>query len=76
MRKRAFDIAAVTPKSLSVKIQGKDIDIKTFEQYADMYIGNKDQSPRIVQSNDRWECVVGLSPLDEFSQVSFVNGIW
>ena len=30
----------------------------------------------ITQESDRWECVVGLSPLDEFSQVSFVNGIY
>jgi len=76
LRKRAFDISAVTDKSLKVKIQGKDIDIKSFEQYVDMYIGDKSTSPRIVQLSDRWECIVGLSPLDEFSQVSFVNGIY
>lgn len=76
LRKRAFDIAAVTSKSLKVKIQGKNIDINSFGQYVDMYIGNKEDAPRISQESDRWECIVGLSPLDEFSQVSFVNGIY
>ena len=41
-----------------------------------MYIGSKEDAPRVFQNSDRWECVVGLSPLDEFSQVSFVNGIY
>ena len=41
-----------------------------------MYIGSKEDSPRVFQNSDRWECVVALSPLDEFSQVSFVNGIY
>lgn len=76
LRKRAFDIAAVTPKSLRVKIQGENIQIKSFEQYVDMYIGDKLDNPRVSQVTDRWECIVGLSPLDEFSQVSFVNGIY
>ena len=76
LRKRAFDIAAVTSKSLKVKIQGNSIPIKSFEQYVDMYIGEKSDNPRVSQVTDRWECIVGLSPLDEFSQVSFVNGIF
>jgi len=76
LRKRAFDIAAVTSKTLKVKIQDKEIPIKSFEQYVDMYIGNKEQAPRVLQDGDRWSIVVGLSPLDEFSQVSFVNGIY
>ena len=41
-----------------------------------MYIGSKEDAPRVFQNSDRWSIVVGLSPLDEFSQVSFVNGIY
>ena len=40
-----------------------------------MYIG-KDETKRVMQEGDRWECIVCLSPLDEFTQVSFVNGIY
>ena len=75
LKKRAYDVAAVTDKSLKVKMNSKIIDIKSFEQYVDMYIGNKEQMPRVSQNSDRWECVVCVSPLDEFTQVSFVNGI-
>ncbi len=75
LKKRAYDVAAVTDKSLKVKINSNTIDIKSFEQYVDMYIGDKSEFPRISQNSDRWECVVCVSPLDEFTQVSFVNGI-
>ena len=75
IKKRAYDVAAVTDKSLKVKINDTPIDIKSFEQYVDMYIGEKSEMPRVSQTSDRWECVVCVSPLDEFTQVSFVNGI-
>ena len=75
LQKRAYDIAGVTNKSMKVKLQDEIIPIKSFEQYVDMYIGEKEVSKRIYQNSERWECVVALSPLDEFAQVSFVNGI-
>ena len=75
LQKRAYDIAGVTNKSMKVKLQDEIIPIKSFEQYVDMYIGEKEEVKRLYQNNERWECVIALSPLDEFSQVSFVNGI-
>jgi DNA topoisomerase-2 len=75
LQRRAFDIAAITSKKLKVKLQGEWVPIKSFEQYVDMYIGEKSELDRIYQSSDRWECIVSVSPLDEFTQVSFVNGI-
>ena len=61
---------------MKVKLQEDIIPIKTFEQYVDMYIGKKSDTKRVMQDGDRWECIVCLSPLDEFTQVSFVNGIY
>ena len=75
LRKRTYDVAALTNKTLKVKLQDELIPIKSFEQYVDMYIGKKDETKRVMQESDRWECIVCLSPLDEFTQVSFVNGI-
>ena len=41
-----------------------------------MYIGDKATSPRVYEENgERWEYAVGLSPSNEFIQVSFVNSI-
>jgi len=75
LQKRAYDIAGVTNKSMKVKLQDEIIPVKSFEQYVDMYIGEKEEVKRLYQNNERWECVISLSPLDEFAQVSFVNGI-
>jgi DNA topoisomerase-2 len=75
-RKRVYDIAAVTDKNLKVKYNSQHIPIKNFTQYIDLYIGSKEETPRVYESGgDRWEYAVALSSTHEFTQVSFVNGI-
>jgi DNA topoisomerase-2 len=76
--RRIFDIAAVTDKSIKVKYNSLklDPDVKDFESYANLYIGCKSEHPRIYEkANERWEYTVCLAPNEEFTQVSFVNGI-
>ena len=76
LKKRVYDVAAVTDKSLKVKYNSQVIPIKNFQQYIDMYIGDKETSPRVYEDfGPRWEYAVALSPSHEFMQVSFVNGI-
>ena len=76
LKKRVYDIAAVTDKSLKVKYNSQVVPVKNFQQYIDLYIGDKDQNPRVYEeADDRWEYAVSLSPSQEFSQISFVNGI-
>ena len=75
-RKRVYDIAAVTDKNLKVKYNSQVIPIKNFTQYIDLYIGSKEETPRVYESGgERWEYAVALSSTHEFTQVSFVNGI-
>ena len=74
--KRIYDIAAVTDKTVKVKMNGEPIPVKTFQHNIDLYIGTKEETKRVYESeSDRWEYAVCLSPSDEFQQVSFVNGI-
>ena len=79
LKKRIYDIAASTDHSIKkVKITYNNelIPVKTFQHYVDMYIGSKGESKRIYEKTDeRWEYAVALSPIHEFVQVSFVNGI-
>ena len=76
LKKRTYDIAAVTDKTIKVKYNGQLIPVKNFEQYINMYIGDKSESPRVYEENgERWEYAVALTPTNEFAQISFVNGI-
>ena len=76
LKKRVYDVAAVTDKSLKVKYNNNLIPIKNFQQYIDMYIGDKNETPRVYEEHgERWEYAVALTPNNEFMQVSFVNGI-
>ena len=75
-QKRVYDIAGVTDKKIKVKLNGNILPINQFENYVNMYIGNKTDIPRVTEKQDRWEYTVCISPFDEFRQVSFVNGIY
>jgi len=76
LKKRTYDVAAITDKTIKVKYNGDLIPVKNFEQYVNMYIGEKGESQRVYESSgDRWEYAVALTPTNEFVQVSFVNGI-
>ena len=76
--RRVYDVAGITDKNVKVKLHSNMIPIKTFSQYVDLYIGNKEESKRCheLHDNDRWEYVVSISQSQEFQQVSFVNGIF
>ena len=77
LKKRVYDIAAVTDKSVKVKLNKEIVPVRTFEQYINMYIGEKSETIRVYeQPHARWEYAVCLSPQDEFAQISFVNGIY
>jgi DNA topoisomerase-2 len=76
LKKRVYDISAVTDKTLKVKYNSQLIPVKNFEQYISFYIGDKSDKPRVYEStNERWEYAAALSPSSEFAQISFVNGI-
>ena len=78
MIRRIYDIAAVTDKIVKVKYNSKKLEpeIKDFESYVNLYIGSKSETTRLYErANERWEYFVCLAPNEEFSQVSFVNGI-
>jgi DNA topoisomerase-2 len=77
IKRRVFDLAAITDKTVKVKFNSELIPIKNFLQYVDLYVGDKAVTSRVhEEANDRWEYVVCLAPKEEFTQVSFVNGIF
>jgi DNA topoisomerase-2 len=76
-KRRVYDIAAITDKNIKVKYNGDLVPVKHFQQYVDLYIGAKSETVRIYEeANERWEYVVCLAPKEEFTHVSFVNGIY
>jgi len=76
LKKRVYDVAAVTDKNLKVKYNSSIVPVKNFQQYIDLYIGEKTVSPRVYEEcGERWEYAVALTPSNEFTQISFVNGI-
>jgi DNA topoisomerase II len=77
LRKRIYDISAVTDKNIKVKYNSNIISTKNFQQYIDLYIGSKNETQRVYEEvNERWEYAVALTTNNEFIQVSFVNGIY
>ena len=76
-KRRIYDVAAVTDKKVKVKYNGEAVSVNHFQQYVDLYIGSKGDTKRIYEEgNARWEYAVCMAPKEEFTQVSFVNGIF
>ena len=79
LKKRVYDIAAVTDhsvKKIKINYNNSLVPVKNFQQYLDMYLGDKTETKRVYEeSNSRWEYAVAMSPTKEFMQVSYVNGI-
>ena len=77
-KRRVYDIAGVTDKKIKVSYNNQIIsNVKNFQQYVDLYIGDKSETKRIYEeASDRWEYAVCMAPKEEFTQVSFVNGIY
>ena len=77
LKRRVYDIAAITNKTIKVRFNEELIPIKHFQHYIDLYVGDKAVTKRIhEESNDRWEYAICLAPTEEFTQISFVNGIY
>jgi len=74
LKKRIFDIGAITDKTIKVKYNNQIIPIKNFQNYIDLYIG--DEKRVYEEDGKRWEYAVALSTNHEFNQISFVNGIY
>jgi DNA topoisomerase-2 len=73
-KKRVYDIAAVTDRSIRVKYNGAVVPVKDFKQYIGLYI--RPEIKRVYEApSERWEYAVCLTNTDEFGHVSFVNGI-
>ena len=73
MKRRVHDIAGVTDSKVSVFYNGKKINIKSFQDYIELY-------PSITSKtyeglSERWELGICPASNDKFEQISFVNGI-
>ena len=76
LEKRVYDLAAVTPPDVVVTLNGQTLKVKKFENYVDLYVGPKSETPRSCETvNDRWQIAVCLSPDGQHRAISFVNGI-
>ena len=76
LKKRTYDIAAVTDKTVKVKFNSQPVPIRSFENYVNMFVKDDDAKVIFEAPTERWEYAVTLTPLGEFAQVSFVNGIY
>ncbi len=85
LKRRVYDIAAVTEKAVKVKYNGQLVPVRTFTQYVDLFQmplesaalpSGTSKTYVHEQSDARWEYAVALAPDGEFTQVSFVNGIF
>nr|ADZ31963.1 alpha DNA topoisomerase II [Trypanosoma rangeli] len=76
MRRRVYDVAGCTDKSLRCYLNDTKIACSTFLEYVDLYpmMGEERKAASYARVNGRWEVCVRVSNIG-FQQVSFVNSI-
>jgi DNA topoisomerase-2 len=74
IKKRVYDLSAVTNKEVEITYNDSKIEFKDFTEYIKLYIG---ESPKVVFKTEdgRWEVGVSLNPYEQSTQISFVNAI-
>lgn len=83
IHKRTIDASAVTGKNVTVTYNGEKLPVRDFQEYMDLYIGPKTETPRVFVDDAsvasigdrRWSVGFAVNPHPSFVQVSFVNGI-
>lgn len=60
MMKRAYDVCALTPSTVKVYLNDKELTIKCFEKYCNLYLSKYkcDQVRHYELVNDRWELLI------------------
>jgi len=74
MKRRAYDIAAVTQGRCKVYLNGEALPVQSFRDYVALHLP-QDAWCQSQVVNDRWEVAVALTDGSGFQQVSFVNSI-
>lgn len=55
MKKRVYDLAGITDRRVKIKLNGNLLDIKTFNDYTDLYLKKEAELPKVIaKPNDRW----------------------
>jgi len=73
--RRCFDISSNCGIDTRVWYNSVECKCRNFEDYISKYIG-KLKRVHHIDENGRWEYAICMAPQQEFSQVSFVNGIY
>ncbi|KAG5474813.1 hypothetical protein LSCM4_03990 [Leishmania orientalis] len=76
MKRRVYDVAGCTDKTLKCFLNDDRIACTTFPEYVDLYptMGEERKAASYARVNDRWELCVRVSNIGP-QQVSFVNSI-
>jgi DNA topoisomerase-2 len=74
--RRCYDLGACTSKSVSVKVNGKDVKCRDFKDYIKLYYSDNEKVKLTYEKvNSRWEIGAVFNPDKGDRCISFANGI-
>ena len=74
MEKRTYDVAAFT-NNANIYFNDCKLNVKSFNNYIDMYINDEELVKVYEKVNNRWDVGICLNEDQLFEGISFVNGI-
>ncbi len=73
LERRSYDIAMNT--KANVYFNGSLLNVKTFKDYVKLFPINLETETTVIQSNEYWDVAIASSTNEEYSGISFVNGV-
>lgn len=74
LSRRVWDAAALTPPSVTIRLNGEKVPAKSFKDYVALF-DSTGTVATFSADNGRWDIALTTSESGSFEQVSFVNGI-
>ena len=79
LERRAYDIAAYVSTSSGVfpkvYFNNKEIGVKSFKEYIQLFLSPEQLSETLILKNERWSIAICSNLNEQFSSISFVNGV-
>lgn len=75
LEKRVYEACAILRPDVSVYLNDQKLNINGLKSYSQLFGVSSLWFDNLESKNNSWELFLGVSPDDEYHQVSFVNGI-
>lgn len=75
LERRTYDIAAYTNENVKVYLNDSNLNVRNFKDYVSIFLSDQQKQEVFISIEKRWKIAICSSESNNFSSISFVNGV-